>query len=52
MTETMQQPTVKRKGGWTELPMEEKKKQVFGYVKAKHWKEAQKELTELLKKYR
>lgn len=40
-------------GGWIgKLKPEDKKIPVWGTVKTKHWNEAQKQVTELLKKYR
>ena len=43
---------IKKRGGWTPKTTEERKVQVFGYVKGKHYLQAQKEVSELLKKYR
>ena len=40
-------------GGWAgKLTPEDRKTKVYGYVKTKYFIQAQKEVTELLKKYR
>lgn len=53
----MEQVKLKKIGPWTlrlasRMQKNEKKVMVYGYVKAKYWACAKKEIDELIKKYR